>query len=145
MPTARNEFFLGGDDSEFLSKYSDVDGLDNISCLESAMRKRIFRAIGMFLGVSIACFMVVRFVIPSEQSRYEDLLLGKTLEHVKATLDTQPYWYSTKEEWEKQPEHLQLQWPDDQAAMAHWCMRPKGEFVTVIFDKAGVAKRVTPQ
>jgi hypothetical protein len=27
--------------------------------------------------------------------------------------------------------------------MAHWCMRPKGEFVTVIFDKAGIAKRVS--
>ena len=105
------------------------------------MQKRILRAIAIFLGVAIACVMVVRFVIPSEQSRYEDLLLGKTLEQVKATLDAHPYWYSTKEEWEKQPEHLQ--WPDDQAAMAHWCLGPKGDFVTVIFDKAGIAIRVS--
>jgi hypothetical protein len=138
--TARNDFFHGGDDTETVSNYSDVDELDSFSCLESAMRKRILRAIAIFLGVAIACFMVLWFVIPSQQSRYEDLLLEKTLEQVKTTLDAQPYWYSTKEEWEKQPEHLQ--WPDDQVAMAHWCMRPKGEFVTVIFDGAGIATRV---
>lgn len=95
----------------------------------------------MLLGVAIAGFTVLWFVIPSQQSRYEDLLLGKTLEQVKTTLDIQPYWYSTKEEWEKQPGHLQ--WPHDQAAMAHWCMRPKAEYITVIFDKAGIAKRVS--
>jgi hypothetical protein len=106
------------------------------------MRKRILRAIAIFLGVAIASFVVLWFLIPSQQSRYEALLLGKTLEQVKTTLDARPYWYSTKEEWEKQPEHLR--WPDDQAAVAHWSIGPIGDefFMTVIFDKAGIATRV---
>jgi hypothetical protein len=107
------------------------------------MGKRRLRTIAIFIGLAIACVMVLWFVMPSEQSRYEDLLLGRTLEQVTTTLEARPYWYSTKEDWEKQPAHPL--WPDDQAAMAHWRLGLIGNeyFVTVIFDKAGIATKIS--
>ena len=111
------------------------------------MRARLLRAAGLLLGLGIVGFVVPWLLFRdsslNEKRRYEDALLGKTLDQVNATMNAPPVWYMTKDDWQKQSAEP-LQWPDEEAANALWIkgLPPREDMILVVFDKAGLATRV---
>jgi hypothetical protein len=111
------------------------------------MLKRVLRAVGILLGLAIAVLVVLWFLPPTysstEKRRYEDALLGKTLEQVKATLGARLHSYHTKEQFQKLVAEP-VQWPDGEEAIGIWIKGrpPNEEAIYVHFDKEGLAMRI---
>src|SRR5713226_4128048 len=108
------------------------------------MRRKLLM-LGLLLTVAMIGPIALWSFAPKKQKRYEDALLGKTLDEAKAILEGEPIGYYTRALEEKTGR--QIEWPADEMAVGHWVIpissdRRTGPVVDLRFDAAGKVIRV---